>query len=236
MAAFPHEQAHGLVLASTSPWRRQLLEEAGLPCLGVAPEVDEEAIEGRDPVDTARARARAKAQAVAVRYPEHLVLGADQVLWLPWDGAPVFGAGAAGAGAAGAGGEAIGKPRDEADWLARLRELRGRSHLLTTAVAIVAPPSLGGEEELEVTTRVRLRADLEDAELRAYVAWGEARGCAGGYMVEQRGAWLIEACEGDWYNVIGLPILPLVGRLRARGWRLDADGRARPGAGLPGSR
>ena len=212
-----------IVLASTSPWRRHLLEEAGLSCLGVAPEVDESAIRGAHPVETARARARAKARAVAHRHPQQLVLGADQVLWLSASADA-----GDGEGQAEAGGETIGKPRDDADWLDRLRALRGRSHMLTTAVALVAPPELGGDEELEVTTRVRLRSDLEEEDLRAYVAWGEARGCAGGYMVERRGAWLVESCDGDWHNVIGLPVLPLIGRLRARGWRLHPDGRAWP--------
>jgi septum formation protein len=86
----------------------------------------------------------------------------------------------------------------------------------------------GAEEEVFVEhSRVRLRADLEDAELLAYVRLGEARGCAGGYMVERRGAWLIEDVEGDWQNVIGLPIFPLVTRLRARGWRLGPTGPTR---------
>ena len=71
-----------------------------------------------------------------------------------------------------------------------------------------------------VDTAVRFRADVDDSELDAYVASGEAAGCAGGYMAERRGAWLIEAIEGDWQNVIGLPIFALLASLRARGYRL----------------
>ncbi|NOY27537.1 MAG: septum formation protein Maf [Oligoflexia bacterium] len=208
-----------IVLASSSQWRRQLLLDAGLPCVVVAPDVDEDAIKGRSPVDTAVRRARAKARQVACRHPQALVLGADQVLW--WADHGVDG---------GAVAETIGKPRDPADWLRRLRQLRTGRHELTTAVSLVAPPQLGGSDDFTVTTGVTLRSDLSQAELLAYVDFGEGAGCAGGYMVERRGAWLVDRIDGDWYNVVGLPVLHVVARLRARGWRLGADGRARPPA------
>jgi septum formation protein len=186
-----------VVLASSSRWRATLLEQAGLSCEVVAPGVDEAAITADTPVQTAICRAIAKAERVAQAHPDAVVLGADQVIHLD--------------------GQTIGKPVDAADWLARLQELRGRSHQLTTAVAIVQ----GGEvEHFHVDTLVRFRSDLTDAELRAYVAHGEAQGCAGGYMVEKRGAWLVERIDGDWLNVIGLPVLELITRLRARGWRM----------------
>jgi len=186
-----------VVLASSSPWRAALLKEAGVPCEVVQPGVDESAIIGQNPVQTATLRASAKAESVAYSRPEALVIGADQVIHLD--------------------GESIGKPLDDSAWLSRLQVLRGRTHQLTTAVAIVA----GGETEcFHVDTQVSFRADLTDAELCAYVAHGEARGCAGGYMVEKRGAWLVERIEGDWLNVVGLPVLDLITHLRARGWRM----------------
>ncbi len=206
------EQGLEVVLASGSRWRQELLSRSGLRCRAVAPEVDEAAILAEDPRRTAMARARAKAAEVAGRAPGALVIGADQVLW------------AEGASA----GEAIGKPRDPAEHLRRLKSLRGRRHELCTAVRIEAPAWLGGAEEFDVLTGVRLRADLSDEELMAYIGWGEASGCAGGYMVEGRGAWLVEGLEGDFQNVVGLPVFALIGRLRARGFRLGADGLARP--------
>jgi septum formation protein len=196
-----------LVLASASTWRLGLLTAAGIPARAVPAPIDEQAIQRADPVALAQARAMAKALAVAALCPGSWVVGADQVVHL--DGA------------------SIGKPRDPADWLGRLRALRGRTHALTTAVALVAPD--GGVEAFEEHSAVRFRADLSDEDLLAYVSFGEAAGCAGGYMVEGRGAWLVEAVGGDWSNVVGLPVFSLIGRLRARGWRLGADGRAAPG-------
>lgn len=203
-----------IVLASTSSWRQQLLVDAGIRCETDAPQVDEEQVFGAGPVATARARAAAKAHEVAARHAQALVIGADQVLWFDDPTLPQ---------------DAIGKPLDQQDWLRRLRQLRGRTHQLTTAVCLVAPAELGGREDFEVSTAVKLRSDLSEEELVAYVRWGEGAGCAGGYMVERRGAWLIEELRGDWYNVVGLPVLHLVGRLRARGWRLHEDGQGRPG-------
>lgn len=187
-----------LVLASTSKWRKQLLDEAGLFAVSVDPEVDESTIVGENAIATAQLRAAAKATAVFNHHPNAVVLGADQVIHLD--------------------GETIGKPSSDVQWKYRLQSMRGRTHLLTTAVAMIADDET---EAFEVTTRVRMRADITDAEIDAYIALGEARGCAGGYMVERRGAWLIEVVEGDWLNVIGLPVLHVVTKLRERGWRLS---------------
>ena len=203
MVVAPGESVKTLILASSSVWRQGLLLDAGLPCEVLPPDVDESSVVAADPVALALARARAKAHDVAARRPDALVLGADQVAHLE--------------------GELFGKPTDAASWLARLQALRGRTHLLTTGVALVEQ---GGEECFSVTTAVRFRSELTDDELRAYIATGEAAGCAGGYMMEKRGAWLIEAVEGDWWNVVGLPVPAVIGALRARGWRLDEVLRA----------
>ncbi len=191
-----------LVLASTSEWRKALLESAGIVVRCVDPNVDESLIVTEEPVEMARLRAGAKARAVAGSHPDAVVVGADQVIHLD--------------------GEIFGKPGSRAAHLAQLVRLRGRSHDLTTAVAIASGEDL---EVFQVTTAVRIRADLTDEELAAYVDSGEARGCAGGYMVERRGAWLVESLTGDWSNVVGLPVLHLIGRLRERGWRLPRENR-----------
>ena len=175
-----------------------MLRDAGIEAEGVAPDVDESTIEGAIPEETARHRAVAKAVEVSGRRLGNLVIGADQVAHLD--------------------GEPFGKPGSTDDWRERLRALRGRTHTLTTAVALAEDGALA--DSFSIDTGVAIRGDLTDDEIEDYIASGEGRGCAGGYMAEKRGAWLLEAIEGDWQNVIGLPLLPLLARLRARGYRL----------------
>lgn len=185
-----------LILASTSPWRRQLLADLGLRAEGVASGVAEEEFSEARPKERAVGLARMKAEAVAARSPGALVIGADQVAHLD--------------------GESFGKPLDPADHLQRLRALRGRSHVLVTGVALIGP---GIEVVFAEETEVVFRADLSDEELLAYVRSGEGSGCAGGYRAEGQGAALIARINGDWFNVIGLPVYRLLDALRALGWR-----------------
>ena len=112
------------------------------------------------------------------------------------------------------------KPKSSTEWLSRLQTMRGRSHKLSTAVCLMGRGASDEDNvlrEFVETTRVYFRSDLKDDALQAYVDFGEARNCAGGYMMEQRGAWLIEKIEGDWQNVIGLPIFPLLAHLKELG-------------------
>jgi septum formation protein len=184
-----------LVLASTSPWRLKVLHDAGIRAEPCAPGVDESSDEP-DPVARARGLARRKAAAVRDRFPDALVLGADQVVT---DGRDIW-----------------GKPRDPGDHAARLRAMRGRSHDLVTGWALLGPAAARGGH---ASTRLWARADVDDAEIDAYVATGEGTGCAGGYAIEGRGVFLFERIEGDWFNVMGLPLLPVLGALRELGWR-----------------
>ena len=191
-----------LVLASTSPARRALLDQTGLPYEAESPDVEERLDPSAPAAAQARALALAKARAVAARHPDAIVVGADQVLV--------------------ADGLALGKPPDEAAALAQLRRLAGRTHALVTGLAIVAPgrPPIVEDEE----TRITFRA-LDDSELAAYVATGEWRGCAGSYRLEGRGILLVERVEGDHTNVLGLPLPRLLGHLRALGVKLLAPPR-----------
>ena len=102
-------------------------------------------------------------------------------------------------------GELFGKPVDEADARATLARLAGRTHTVISGVALAT----GGEVRLEhVATGVTMRA-LDAAEIAGYVATGEWRGRAGGYAIQGRGAWLVEAITGDYLNVVGLPVQAL---------------------------
>ena len=192
-----------LMLASSSPYRQGLLRDVGLNVLAVGANVDEYSIVGKTPIETAQKRARAKAQSVSLLHPDYIVIGADQVCYID--------------------DVVMDKPKSSTEWLSRLQAMRGRSHKLSTAVCLMgrgASDEDNVSREFVETTRVYFRSDLKDDALQAYVDLGEARNCAGGYMMEQRGAWLIEKIEGDWQNVIGLPIFSSA-RSPKRTWMSD---------------
>jgi len=189
-----------VILASTSPWRLRMLLDAGVPAVAVAPGVDEETISGGPPWEVAAARARAKAEAVFKTHSHAIVIGADQVVWLPPD-------------------VQFDKPGTASRHLQQLEALRGKRHLLATAVFMRCGDRV---KALQVRTEIQFRRDITDSELAAYVQSGEGRHCAGGYQVEGRGAWLIEKVEGDWFNVVGLPLLNVIGVLRAWGLSLPS--------------
>ncbi len=188
-----------VVLATASRWRAQLLADTGVPVELVPAPIDEEAIRAGDPVALAFARARAKADAVAALLGatfEGVVIGADQVAHVD--------------------GVAFGKPLSPADHRQRLRQLRGRGHTLSTAVAFRGPRAtqLAVAADFVEHTDLHFRADVADDEIDAYVATGDGSGCAGGYRAEGPGAWLIERIDGDGSNVIGLPVFGVLARLR----------------------
>ncbi len=182
-----------LVLASTSPARRALLDALGVPYEAVAPGVGEEVPPGTAVEAATAMLARRKAEAVARARPGSLVLGADQLVEL--DGA------------------ALGKPEDEAAALRQLRALSGRSHRIVTAVCLIGP----GVDAGEVDVVEMAVFPLSEEELRGYVAGGEWRGCAGGYRVEGRGQALFQDIRGDRTSVQGLPMLRVVRMLRQAG-------------------
>lgn len=182
-----------LVLASASPRRRQLLGRLGLPFEVVPAAVGERVAPGVAPAVAAELLALRKARAVVALRPEHVVIGADTVVAL--------------------GGERFGKPRDAADALRMLRSLRGRTHQVTTGLAVVRRDQAW---PAAVTARVRMR-QVPDDELRAYIATGEPFDKAGAYAVQGQGASLIEAVEGSELAVVGLPVRRLAELLLAIG-------------------
>ena len=190
-----------LTLASASVSRRRMLEAVGLDFIVDAPRVDEDAAkaslraEGIKPRDQADALAELKARSVS-RRREGFVIGADQMLAVE--------------------GETLDKPKDMAQARAHLLRLRGRTHELLTAVAVARDGAVIWRH-IE-TPRLKMRA-FSDAYLDEYLAQeGEsALSSVGAYKLEGLGAHLFERVEGDYFAVLGLPLLPLLAFLREHG-------------------
>jgi len=185
-----------LVLASTSPWRRKILEDAGIPVLVVPPQVDEDVAHSVSVVGLVEHLAMKKATAVALRHPGRWVLGADQLIHHQ--------------------GEVWGKPRNDTEHLQRLERMRGETHELVTGFALLGP---GFQVVDHQTTHLTFRSDLTSSELASYVATGEGRPCAGGYAVEGQGGFLVARVDGDLFNVLGLPLFKVLTAMRGQGWR-----------------
>lgn len=172
-----------LVLASSSPRRKELLEAAGWPYEAIVAGVDESLEPNEEPAAYVQRLARSKAEAVAARLPSGLVLGADTTVVV--------------------GNEILGQPEDDNDARRMLRLLNGRWHEVLTGVAVVR---VGAETVVDYeTTRVRF-AEMTDREIDWYVATGEARGKAGAYGIQGAAGLFIEEIQGDYFNIVGLPI------------------------------
>ncbi len=185
-----------LVLASTSPFRRQLLERLGLPFLSAAPEVDETPRAGETPEALVVRLAERKARAVAARHPGALVIGSDQVAWL--DGA------------------VLGKPGGRPQALAQLQRASGRRVSFFTGLCLLDDRT-GEAETLCEPFHVQFRA-LSLPQIEAYLDREQPYNCAGSFKSEGLGIALFERLEGDDPNaLIGLPLIRLVGMLGRAG-------------------
>ncbi len=171
-----------VILASTSPRRRQILDLLGLPFEVVPSQAEEVAIEGeRAPVFAERA-ARDKASEVADRYPGHLVLGADTVVEID--------------------GQILGKPGSPSEAVTMLRSLSGREHAVHTGLALVG----AGKTQSLVDTATVLFLEIDDSTIDWYVETGEPMDKAGAYAVQGLGGVLVSGVTGSPHTVIGLPI------------------------------
>ena len=188
-----------VVLASASVSRARILRDAGLEFDVVPAHVDEDAVkaalkaEGATAIDAAETLAEMKAVKVSQQRPQALVIGADSILDLN--------------------GEWFDKPADADHAKAHLMTLRGQSHELATAVVV----ALGGRRIWHYRDRPVLKMRrFSDAFLDAYLAEvGEAvMSSVGAYHLEGRGAQLFESIEGDFFSILGLPLIPLLGFLR----------------------
>jgi nucleoside triphosphate pyrophosphatase len=182
--------ASPLVLASTSPQRRAILEQLGIPFEVVTPSYDEETPQAGDAVAVVREHARAKARSVAG--DERPILGVDTAVVLD--------------------GLIFGKPADATEAEQMLEELSGKTHVVVSGLCLVTP---GWEVVEHEGTRVTFR-ELTPRDLAAYVGTGEWEGRAGAYAIQGRGAGLVRSIEGDYLNVVGLPAALLVRVLAER--------------------
>ena len=189
-----------VILASGSPRRRELLERVRIPFKVVSPQVDETYGGALAPADHTTTLARRKVEAVLALFRNEAprwVLGADTVVE--------------------ADGTILGKPADIEEAERFLSRLSGRVHRVHTGLALHA----GRERPIEVeavSTEVRFRT-LDDGEIQSCLESGEWAGAAGGYRIQERGAFLVEWIRGSWSNVVGLPLEAFYGMLRRTGYR-----------------
>jgi septum formation protein len=181
-----------LLLASTSPQRRAILEQLRIPFEVVAPRYRERDPEDADPIALVRAHAEGKARSVADEAGERPVLGVDTTVALD--------------------GRMHGKAPDAGAAERMLDALGGRTHEVVSGLCLLTP---GWVEVRHAVTRVTFR-ELTPADLAAYVASGEWEGRAGAYAIQGLGAALVERIDGDYLNVVGLPAAPLVRLLASR--------------------
>jgi septum formation protein len=171
-----------IILASGSPRRAEILNSVGWAFEKDVPDIDETELAGESPGDYVKRLARTKAETVAARHSDQIVLGADTTVVIA--------------------GEIIGKPVDLADAAAMLRKLSGEWHEVLTGIALVC----GEQTDVDLQrTRVKF-GEMSDAEIAFLVEKGDPLDKAGAYAVQAQAALFIEGIEGDYWNVVGLPI------------------------------
>jgi septum formation protein len=186
-----------LVLASASPRRQELLRNAGIPFAVQATDIPEIPKEGEAPRAFAERMAREKALVVFRQRPDGFVLGADTIVVVE--------------------GEILGKPRDRADAVRMLQLLSGRCHRVTTGVCLVGRNLKSGFEDVRSETTLVTMDALSDDDIRSYVSSGEPMDKAGAYAIQGRASRWISRIEGDYFNVVGLPVSLVYAMLQERG-------------------
>ena len=171
-----------IILASKSLRRQEILTAVGWEFEAIAADIDETRFAAEDAVSHVKRLARTKAETIAEKFPNQLVIGADTVVVID--------------------GEILGQPRDDDDARRMLRLLSGKWHSVLTGVALIRAGQVVVEHE---TTRVRF-SEMSAEEIDWYVETGEPRGKAGAYGIQGSAALFIKEIEGDYFNVVGLPV------------------------------
>jgi len=182
-----------VILASASPRRQELLRNAGIAFSSCPADIPEVPLPGESPQTCAERLAREKARAIFASHSDALVLGADTVVVVD--------------------SEILGKPCDTADAARMLRLLSGRTHRVITGVCLCGP---GFEDVRSESTLVTMSA-VGEKEILSYVASGEPMDKAGAYAIQGVASRWISRIEGDYFNVVGLPVALVYGMLRERG-------------------
>ena len=190
-----------IVLASTSPRRREILDLVRIDYQVHAPLFEELSDETRSPEHEAIHFAREKTFSLRELFPDSLIIGSDTIVAL--------------------GEKNLGKPVDAEDAKFMLRYLAGRTHRVLTAIAVLEPKTARIRETLR-ETRVRMKP-MMDADIEDYVRTGEPLDKAGAYAVQGLGGKFIDAVEGDYFNVVGLPLRDLAKILREFGVEISVD-------------
>lgn len=189
-----------LILASSSPWRKDLLASTGAVFDVQTAPVDEYSITAKDPVSLARARSEAKAVATAEVRVGALVIGADQVLSLS--------------------GRMFDKARSVDEARERLALMAGKAHTLHSGLALAFKPEEKSPAQILTATVVDVAMPmrpLSESEIEAYLATGEWQGSVGCYQYENRGVHLFDGVAGDQSSIVGLPLQTLLKMLRQIG-------------------
>lgn len=195
----PDTSNRKLILGSTSVYRRELLRRLNIPFTVESPDLDETPLPGEAPAALACRLALAKAKAVAERFPDGVVIGSDQVADLD--------------------GQALGKPGTHERAVAQLRQMRGKTVVFQTAVAVVCKNSSFCQQAL-APVRVTFRA-LDDAEIETYLRLEQPYDCAGSAKSEGLGIILLQSIENDDPTaLVGLPLIRTSQMLRAAGIQL----------------
>ncbi|MHA1264963.1 MAG: Maf family protein [Candidatus Helarchaeota archaeon] len=182
-----------IYLASTSPRRKQLLEQIGLPFQLIKPEIEEIMDTDLDAEELVKKMAILKAKSVENKVDSGLIIAADTIVVK--------------------GQRILGKPADEKDAYKMLNLLSGKSHYVYSAVVLLEKGT-GKMETIVEKTKVTMRK-LNEEEIQAYVASGEPLDAAGAYKIQEKGAKFVIRIEGCFYNVVGLPIAKLVEILKS---------------------